>query len=482
MVMRKFILYFIVLFCAGSIGFAQDITGSWQGNLNAGGTNLPLVFHIKQQNQGWVTVFDSPAQNAFGLATGKTIFNQDSLIITIPLINGSYTGKWNGADLIEGLFQQGDFKAPMVLKKSSTPIPPPKPTPAIIRPQTPKPPFDYSSEDLVFSNADNSVQFGATLTLPKNKTKFPTVILISGSGAQDRDGTMFNHKIYWVLADHLTKSGIGVLRIDDRGTGKTSLGPHPELLTSKDFANDVLAAIQFLLTRKEIDPKKIGLVGHSEGGMIAPMVAANNQQVAFICLLAGPGIAGADIWNYQMRNSFIRPNLSATDYAIAAELVNGMNNQFKYSAVADSVKTSMKRVYQQWKQRYPSVIESNILVTTNVEPYLNLVNQYKQGLSWLQFFVNYEPSIHLSKLAIPILALNGAEDIQVTAVDNINGIQKAIKRRQHPQSKLQILPGLNHLFQTCKSPTQPYGDIEESFSPKALAIISEWINQISSKK
>lgn len=482
MVMRKFIFNFIVLFCIGAVGFAQDITGSWQGNLNAGGTNLPLVFHIKQQNQNWVSLFDSPAQNAFGLATGKTIFNQDSLIITIPLINGSYTGKWNGADLIEGLFQQGDFKAPMVLKKATAPIPPPKPAPTITRPQTPKPPFDYLIEDLQFSNADKTVQYGATLTIPKNKKTFPTVILISGSGSQDRDGTMFNHKIYWVLADHLTKSGIGVLRIDDRGTGKTSLGTNPELLTSKDFANDVHAAIKFLLSRKDIDPKQIGLIGHSEGGMIAPMVAANNQNVAFICLLAGPGITGSEIWNYQMRNSFIQPNLSKADYAIAAELVNEMNNQFKKSAVADSIKAAMTLVYQQWKQRYPSAIEANLFVSTGLTPYLGLVNQFKQGLSWLQFFVNYNPAINLSKVNIPVLALNGADDIQVTAADNINGIQKALKQNKNPLTKTQILPGLNHLFQTCKSPQQAYGDIDESFSPTALSIISEWINQISQKQ
>jgi pimeloyl-ACP methyl ester carboxylesterase len=472
---KNFFALLIVLL-SSLTGIAQSIVGSWKGNINAGGNLLPLVFHITQSNQQWITKFDSPAQNALGIPTGSTRVSNDSIYITIPAIGGGYKGKWNAKDQIEGVFEQGNFNAPLVLSRTTETVKAITPKP-IIRPQTPKPPFDYTIEEISYTNADQSVQFGATLTLPKNKTNYPTVVLISGSGSQDRDGTLFDHKIYWVLADHLTKAGIGVLRVDDRGVGKTSLGPNPQSITSKDFAKDIEAALQYLLTRTEINPKKIGLIGHSEGGMIAPMVAVTNKQIAFITLLAGPGIPGYEIWNYQMRRNFIQPNLTNADYAIAATLVNEMNAQFRYSTQADSVKIGMQKTYANWKQINPSVDEAKLFTAKGIEPYIGLVNQFKPALAWLQFFMNYHPTENLSKLKIPVLALNGASDIQVTAEENINGIKQALVKAKNKKFEANILPSLNHLFQSCKSPEQSYDSIEESFSPVALKIISDWINQ-----
>ena len=476
MMIYKFILGVVVFTFLSFIGKTQTIEGSWKGNIDAGGNQLPLVFHIKQTNSQWETVFDSPAQNAYGIKTGSTQIKNDSIIIVIPAINGSYKGKWNGTNQIDGVFQQGNFNTALILTKTNEPanVNTPKP---IVRPQTPKAPFDYLSEEIKFTNADQTVQFGATLTLPRNKKDFPTVVLISGSGAQDRDGTMFDHKIYWVLADHLTKAGIGVLRVDDRGAGTTSLGPNPQLLTSKDFAKDVEATIQYLLTRTEINPKKIGLIGHSEGGAIAPMVAVTNRQVAFIILLAGPGAPGYEIWNDQMRRNFIQPNLSITDYSIAASLVNEMNSHFRFSTEADTIKANLKKSYTNWKQVNSALNESKLFTAKGIEPYLGLVNQFKSALAWLQFFMNYNPAENLSKLKIPVLALNGASDIQVKAVENINGIEQALKKAKNKKFEVKIFPSLNHLFQTCTSPEQSYGAIEESFSPIALQLMSDWINK-----
>ncbi len=470
----KFIIGVVVFTFLSFTGNTQTIEGSWKGNIDAGGNQLPLVFHLKQTNNQWEASFDSPAQNAFGIKTGSTQIKDDSIRVTIPAINGSFKGKWNGADQIEGLFQQGNFNTKLILFRSNESV---KITTPIIRPQTPKAPFDYYSEELRFSNADKTVEYGATLTLPKNKKDFPTVILISGSGTQDRDGSMFDHKIYWVLADHLTKAGIGVLRVDDRGVGKTSLGPNPQLLTSKDFANDVEAALAYLLTRTEINTKKIGLIGHSEGGAIAPMVAVNNKQIAYLVLLAGPGIPGHEIWNYQMRRNFIRPNLTNADYLTAASLVNEMNSHFRYSTNVDSIKANMQKTYASWKQLNRLIDESKLFTAKGIDPYLGLVNQFRPALAWLQFFMNHDPAENLSKLKIPVLALNGASDIQVTAAENINGIEQALKKAKNKNFEVKILPSLNHLFQTSKSPEQSYGTIEESFSPTALQIISDWINK-----
>lgn len=472
----KNIFGLIVFILSYYTGNTQTVIGSWKGNIEAGGNQLPLVFHIKEVNNQLESNFDSPAQNAFGIKTGSTQIKNDSIIIVIPAINGSYKGKWNGTNQIDGIFQQGNFNTLLILTKTNEAAKTTTPKP-IVRPQTPKAPFDYSSEEFYYANADQTVQFGATLTLPRNKTDFPTVVLISGSGAQDRDGSMFDHKIYWVLADHLTKAGIGVLRVDDRGAGTTSLGPNPHLLTSKDFAKDVESAIDYLLTRTEINPKKIGLIGHSEGGAIAPMVASTNKHIGFIALLAGPGIVGYEIWNYQMRRNFIQPNLSTADYSIAASLVNEMNSHFRYSTEADTVKANMRKSYASWKQANSAVNESKLFTAKGIEPYLGLVNQFKPALTWLQFFLNHDPAENLSKLKIPVLALNGASDIQVTAVENINGIEQALKKAKNKKFEVKILPSLNHLFQTCSSPEQSYGSIEESFSPIALQIISDWINK-----
>jgi alpha-beta hydrolase superfamily lysophospholipase len=472
----KNLLGVLVFAFASYFGNAQTMVGSWKGIIDVGGNKLPLVFHIKQTNNQWEASFDSPVQNAYGIKTRSTQIKNDSISISIPAINGSYKGKWNGADLIDGLFQQGNFNTALVLTKSNEPIKLEAPKP-ILRAQTPKAPFDYYSEEVNFTNTDKTVEFGATLTLPKNKKDFPSVILISGSGAQDRDGSMFDHKIYWVLADHLTKAGIGVLRVDDRGAGKTSLGPNPQSLTSEDFAKDVEASFQYLLTRNEINAKKIGLIGHSEGGAIAPMVAVSNKQIAFITLLAGPGIPGHEIWNYQMRRNFIRPNLTNADYAIATLLVNEMNSHFRYSTKADSIKIGMQKTYANWKQMNPSADETKLFTAKGIEPYFGLLNQFKPALAWLQFFMNYDPAENLSKLKIPVLALNGASDIQVKADENINGIKQALTKAKNKKFEVNILPSVNHLFQRCNSPEQPYGSIEESFSPEALQIISNWINK-----
>lgn len=460
------------------VGNAQTLVGAWKGNIDAGGNQLPLVFHLKQINNQWEASFDSPAQNAFGIKTGSTQIMNDSIRVTIPAINGSFKGKWDGANKIDGIFQQGNFNTALILSRlnESDKIGVVK---AITRPQTPKAPFDYYIEEFSFSNADKSVEYGATLTLPKNKKDFPTVILISGSGAQDRDGSMFDHKIYWVLADHLTKAGIGVLRVDDRGAGKTSLGPNPAMLTSKVFASDVEAAFQYLKTRKDINTKRIGLIGHSEGGAIAPMVAVHNKEIAYLILLAGPGIPGHEIWNYQMRRNFIRPNLTNADYLIAASLVNEMNSHFRYSTNVDSIKAQMQKTYANWKQLNPLIDESKLFTAKGIEPYLGLVNQFRPALAWLQFFMNHDPSENLSKLKIPILALNGASDIQVAPTENIQGIQQALKKAKNKKFETIILPSLNHLFQTCTNPEQSYANIEESFSPVALQIISNWINKLN---
>jgi pimeloyl-ACP methyl ester carboxylesterase len=426
-------------------------------------------------------LFDSPDQKAFGLMVNKTELINDSLLCDIQLIKGGYQASWDGKDALTGVFHQGPGSFPLDMKRlKEDEIPKQE---VKIRPQSPKEPFGYLAEEVEYENADKSLHYGATLTKPKELSNFPTVIIISGSGTQDRDGSMFGHKSYAVLADLLTKQGIAVLRVDDRGAGKSNLGNgDPSKLTSKDFAIDVNNSIAYLLSRTDIDKNKIGLMGHSEGGMIAPMVAVENKSVAFLVLLAGPGISGQDIWNFQMGRNIIKPNLSETDRALAVEIVNKLNEPFAKSNDITTVMDQMKANYAAWKKNVSDSKEKDILFANPEESFLKVAKQFQNGLSWLNYFLNYQPAENLQRIKIPVLALNGSFDIQITSKENLAGIEAALKKGGNKHFQVKELPGLNHLFQTAKTKDQSYDEIDETFSPTAASIAANWILTEALKK
>ncbi|HVG40790.1 MAG TPA: alpha/beta hydrolase, partial [Chitinophagaceae bacterium] len=269
--MKNILSILLILFCAINAHAQNPFTGDWEGKIGA----IRLILHVHEADGKLTATLDSPDQGAKGIKCDEVSINKDTITIAVKAANAGYSGILNAdKNTVTGTWKQGGQSIALDLKKgngfNSEPA----------KPQTPKPPFPYLSEDVEYNNSDQSVHFGATLTIPKGSGPFPAVIIISGSGAQDRDGTMFGHKPYAVLADHLTRNGIAVLRVDDRGTGKTTLGSNFKKLTSVDFAKDVEAGISFLQSRKEIEAAKIGLAGHSEGGMIAPMVAAKNKSVS----------------------------------------------------------------------------------------------------------------------------------------------------------------------------------------------------------
>lgn len=453
---------------------AQTIVGIWQGYLGVGGRQIRFVMHVSKTGNDYSSSFDSPDQNSFGLQGSKTYMEGDSIITEINIMKAGYRGLWNGKDSIYGNFKQGNFKTALNMKRMEEKDIPKPPT-APVRPQTPKAPFGYVLEEVIYKNADSSLQYGATFTKPAQGSIFPTVILITGSGTQDRDGTMFGHKTYAVLADLLTKQGIAVLRVDDRGIGKSSLGPNPARLTSVDFAADVNNSIQYLLSRADVDKKKIGLIGHSEGGMIAPMVAVNNRQVAYIVLLAGPGQRGQEIWNYQMRRSFESVNLSASDKEMADSLINQMNAPFaKYTDMA-SVESAIKMIYANWKKTVSDDLEKKLFFISPQAGMLSMAKQFQGGLAWLNYFLNYEPALNLAKLKIPVLALNGTYDIQVSSEENLSAIEAALKKGRNKKYEIHAIPNLNHLFQTAKTKVQTYDSIDETFSPDAAKLVGSWI-------
>lgn len=434
-------------------GKPTDIDGDWLGTLDLGAAKLRLVLHIVNMEDGLSATADSPDQSATGMPVSSITRTGDALKFEMKVVGASFEGTIaKDRLLIEGSFSQGGQKFPLILKPVKGPV-------AAIerkRPQNPVKPYPYREEEVAYRNETAGIQLAATLTLPPGKGPFPAVVLITGSGPQDRDESLLGHKPFLVLADHLTRKGIAVLRADDRGIGK-SQGDFAKA-TSADFATDAEAGLAYLKTRTEIDARKLGLIGHSEGGMIAPMVAARNSLVAFIVIMAGTGVSGAELLPAQ-----VAAIAEASGESHEKALALGENNRevltmFKQGA-------SDEALIKKMAQLMPAASEE----------------QQKAQLKplqtpWFRFFLAYDPAISLRQVKCPVLAINGEKDMQVLPAQNLPAIRKALTEAGNTHFEVEQLAGLNHLFQTAKTgaPAE-YGEIEETIAPVALNRISGWI-------
>ena len=477
--MYKLILSFISVLIS-VYSFGQNISGNWEGNLQIQGNEIPIVFHIDKDISGkYIATFDSPTQKAFNMACGDVILKQDSLILMLPLIKGSYAGKFDeNKKQLTGTWKQGAGSLSLNLKKTSDVAT----TKIINRPQTPKPPFAYKSEDVEYDNADKSIHFGATFTVPLPDPNvnyfrapiYPTVILITGSGKQDRDETILGHKAFAVMADYLTRQGIAVLRVDDRDIGKTT--GNFSTSTSADFANDVEAGIAYLKNRADVDTANIGLIGHSEGGLIAPMVAAKRKDVQFIVLLAGPGIAVLNLMEQQSADVMASAGILKTDIDLYRPLYKNIVTAILSAKDTTAAAKKAVAVFKQWQLVTPALTVKN---TTGVEDEKGITDFTKAFIKqlsnpWSNYFMRVNPADYLTKINCPVLALNGEKDIQVAAKPNLAGIKNALQKNEHVS--IIEMPGLNHLFQHCKTCTvEEYGELEETFDPTTLKIITDWI-------
>jgi hypothetical protein len=456
---------------------AQDITGSWVGSITVGGTNLHLVFNIKKTaDTSYSSTFDSPDQKAFGIPCDKTFLKKDSLFVGIATIGGGYTGVWDEKDGISGTYKQGGGKIALALKRIS------EADKAdlgkdLVRPQTPKPPFPYYSEDVEYDNANKSLHYGATFTRPNGDGKYPAVIIISGSGTQDRDGTMMKgHKPYWVLADYLSRNGIAVLRVDDRGAGKSSLGDSINNKTSLDFSYDVETSLNYLGTRTDVDKKHLGLIGHSEGGMIAPMVAARRKDVNFIVLWGGPVVGGATILAEQYANSLVQQGVDTGAVNSFEKVHLQILKMFATSPDKKTFDTSAMKAFNTWEKAQPQKTLDALNVHGDMTPkILKLYNSMYEA-PWIHYFVSYDPEKDLSKVKCAVLAIIGEKDTQVNAAENLAATKRILTAAGNKNVEVKALPGLNHLLQTAGTgQVDEYSEIQETMSPMAMKIISDWI-------
>lgn len=448
-----FLLFLMIYFTLNAGVIKDECPKDWSGELKIGSMCLPIVLHIKEEGEALAVTLDSPDQGAFAIPAESVTFEDNLLRFKISALHAEYTGTLKN-DQISGTFIQSGTSLPLIFNAQSF---------IRNRPQEPKAPLPYLEKNVSYKNQEAGVTLSGTLTFPKGKGPFPAVILITGSGPHDRDETIFGHKPFLVLADHLTRLGVAVLRVDDRGVGE-STGTF-EGATSKDFATDVLAGIDFLKNSKEINVKKIGLIGHSEGGLIAPIVAAQSKDVSFVVLMAGTGVTGAEVLYEQSSLLQEISNVSRSEILESQKLQKKL---FNIVMKESDCKVAEKELRLAILEHYP---KGENLAESDLTAQVRSVNS-----EWFRYFLKHQPVEFLNKVTVPVLALNGELDLQVSATQNLPAISKALEEGGNRDCKIVTLPQLNHLFQTCKtgSPSE-YGEIEETISPIALKVISDWI-------
>lgn len=446
----------------------KGLDGDWHATVNRNGVDLRLILHIKTTEHGTQAVVDSPDTMAMGIPISELSKEGDSVGYKIPIVSGVFDGTLTDPDTITGTWALPEQDILNVIFKRSAEADEP-----IVRnrPQVPHEPFGYFVEEVTFENSlADGVTLAGTLTLPEGEGPFAAAILISGSGPQDRNETVFGHQPFLVLADHLTTQGIAVLRYDDRGSGE-STGDYSSA-TSADFATDANAAFAYLLSRKEIDHDSIGFIGHSEGGLIAPLAITDSKlgrpsddHIAFMVMLAGPGTSSIQIARSQSRLISLSQGASEEEIDSREGISAQIRQAVAHSSSVEDARNKVREILTPEALEVLGVDESqrDLIIMQNTSP-------------WTRYFLTYDPANYLPKVMCPILALNGELDKQVPAHENLDGLRLLLK--DHSDATIRQLSGLNHMFQHAKTGALgEYNDIEETFSPEAMTIISDWINK-----
>ena len=445
-----------------TIAIAQDITGTWNGQLEVQkGRMLLFIFNITKGDNTFSTEIAIPSQGVKGVLTSATTLEGEKLVIDASNVGFKYTGTWSAsAQKIEGVFQEGVNSVPLTLTREELK------EAQLTRPQEPVKPYPYQEENVLFENKKAGVKLAGTLTLPAGPNKkAPAVILISGSGPQDRDESFATHKPFLVLADYLTRRGIAVLRYDDRGFGEST--GNFAASTTADFASDVKSAMDYLMSRQDIDHKNIGLIGHSEGAIIAPMVANQCKDVAFIVMLAGTGTSGKQVSLQQavdFRNFPVADEQQYEDYIKKAIDI----------AAADKEVAELKKELTEFYNN-SALLASLLPPTVDKEEFIqNLVAT--RTTPWVRYFYNYDPADEIERLKVPALALYGSKDTQVPPKYHLEPVQKALTASKSKNQQVILMDGLNHLFQPCETGSvSEYPQIEQTFAPEALKVIGDWV-------
>lgn len=438
--------------------------GNWLGVISGSAGSIRVGMHIGKSGESWKGFFNSPDQSKDTFSLDEVHWTGDSLIVRAKKIRARFSATINLAcDTLHGTWRQNGALTLAMTRVDVLPV--------MERPQEPKAPFPYTSKEVEFTNPRAKITLSGTLTLPDGTGPFPAVVLVSGSGPQDRDETVAAHKPFWVLADYLSRNGIAVLRYDDRGTGK-SQGNYQQSGLS-DFIEDATAAWQFLRSQPGIiDASKVGMIGHSEGGMVAPVVAAQNPGLAFIVLLAGPGTSGKQILLSQgaliARAEGTPEEEIKRSLDVSASILTIIEEEKNPDKIEERIRSEMKALAGKYTKEE---CEEAGLTDANINSVV-----YSARSVWFPEFVRFKPEQYLRKVKCPVLALNGENDLQVPCMENLDALRSALEAGGHKNYRIQALPGLNHLFQhSSTGRISEYAGIAETFAPEALSIVLTWI-------
>jgi dienelactone hydrolase len=468
--MKKQIFFYLCFFILLSLCFRYAATqtkieGTWIGVVEVMGQKLDMRVHFKIEEGELKASIDFPQQGVMGMTLKEVLYEHPKISFQLetPAAVAFFEGVVE-AGKISGQFKQSGIKGRFHI------------TPGKEEEEEPEPsePLPYDEEEVTFENGD--IKLSGTLTLPKKGGRHPAIVMITGSGPQNRDEELFGWKIFRDISDHLTRNGIAVLRYDDRGVGGSSGNVFEA--TSEDFANDVLAAVQFLRARSDINPNQVGLCGHSEGGLVAPLSASKSKDVAFIICISGTGIIGKEILLTQMEliaRADGTPEQEVRRYIeevkAALELIKKGQNKDKVASVLMSI--ASKQLESMTEEQKKDIEDVDVYLKNQVE------GMYKQFSSaWFEFFLEYDPAPTLEKVACPVLLLFGELDLQVPAEMNNKAMVKALRKGGNKDFTAKIFPKANHLFQSAEtgSPSN-YAKLSKEFVPGFLDYITDWIKR-----
>ncbi len=464
----------LMLFAHHGIAATPSLEGIWSGTLEAS-VKLRLVLRVKTLQSGKLSATLQSVDQGVSLPVDTIALSQRTVAFDVQQVGGSFRGIMNPAgSAINGLWSQMGAELPLVLTRTAK-------APEAVRPQEPKPPFPYDSQEVSYWNKAANVKLAGTLTLPRGAGPFPAVLLISGSGPQDRNESIVGHKPFLVIADCLTRKGIAVLRVDDRGVGG-STGDSAEA-NLEDLAGDVRAGIDFLKQRKEIDAAQIGLLGHSEGGAVAPLVASKSTDVAFLVLLAAPGVTGEQLLYAQ--GAAVARTLGAGELVIARQqaLQRKLFALVKQGGDRATLRTRLEEIID--KEDEPAHEHDGAGEHAQHDAALRRVagSQMEMLLApGFRYFLTHDPAVALKAVQCPVLVLNGEKDTQVPAWQNLPMIVAALEAGENPGYRVEKLRGLNHLFQPAETGSViEYAQISETISPAVLELMREWISGVVKK-
>jgi len=471
----KIISFFAALIFFTTNSFAQDVvTGKWDGSLSVMGTTLKIIVNFKTEGDSVKGTIDIPEQSAKNLPLINIVYNTPKIKFELNTGQGNamFDGEQKG-DAISGVYSQSGMTGEFTIRRGV------KTEVGKIEIETKvKPP--YKIESVSFVNGENS--FAGTLTIPEYPGKHPAVVMITGSGPQNRDEEIVGFKIFGIIADHLTRNGIAVLRYDDRGVGE-SKGKSVSESTTEEFSGDVIEAVKYLRTRTDINTSQIGLMGHSEGGIIAPMCAVKDKNIAFIILMAGTGVSGKEIILEQSKliqkangasdEEIMKSNEILSEILLVAEKTTpGQGSEENWNIVKEKIKKEIiAEIDKQSDEEKKGIADKE----TYAE---NMANgQLAQMKSaWMKYFLSYNPAPTLEKVTCPVLMLFGSLDLQVPPSLNEKPMTDALKKAGNKDVTVKLFPKANHLFQeaTKGSPSE-YATLKKEFIPGFLDFVSAWI-------